>query len=160
MSLTTIRPWLQRRSSQSVMKSKTQRAGELIARRKIDVWQSAERGITARRLFDEKGQLIAGDWRRSDGVQTLHHHGAQPLLQLTREKRESAPLTFETAWQLSPSAKEFSSVIGRAAQARVEENSESYVISYARPSNPDGSEPDGLVKATLVLSRADLYATE
>src|SRR5207245_758510 len=38
---------------------------ELIAHRRVEVWESAEKGVTARRLFDEKDQLIAGDWRRA-----------------------------------------------------------------------------------------------
>ncbi|MGH9905931.1 MAG: hypothetical protein ACRD8U_10175, partial [Pyrinomonadaceae bacterium] len=55
--------------------------GDLIARRRIEIWQSAGRGVTARRLFDESNQLVAGDWRRSDGVQTLYHHGSRQQLQ-------------------------------------------------------------------------------
>src|SRR2546425_7609400 len=87
--------------------------GELIARRRIEVWQSAEKGVTARRLYDERGALVAGDWRRADGVQTLYHHGAQPKLQLAPERRGTTELSFENAWELSPSAKEFSSLIGQ-----------------------------------------------
>ncbi len=130
--------------------------GALISQRKVEVWQSAGRGITARRLYDERGQLLDGDWRRADGVQTLYHHGVQPKLQLAPEKRESAALRFDNVWQLSPSAIEFSSVIGRTEQARVEERPDAYVISYAS----DSSNSNGLLKATLVLSRTDLRATE
>ncbi len=136
--------------------------GEVIARDKIEIWQSAERGITARRLYDERGNLIAGDWRRSDGVQTLYHHGAQPRLQLAPDKRASAPLVFDSVWQLSPSAKEFSSLIGSAEQARVEDGPTSYVISYERPYEVHGADSanQGLVKATLTLSRNDLRAVD
>jgi len=131
--------------------------GELITRRRIEVWQSAEKGITARRLYDDHGALLAGDWRRADGVQTIYHHGAQPKLKLTPDSKELAAVTFDNVWQLSPSAKEFSSLIGSADGTRLEEKSNSYVISFA------GSVPtnaQGLVKATLVLARTDLHATE
>src|SRR5258708_23407218 len=67
--------------------------GELIARSKIEIWQSAGRGITARRLYNEKAELIAGDWRRADGVQTLYQHGARPQLQLAPDKHRNVPLT-------------------------------------------------------------------
>ncbi len=144
--------------------------GELIARRKIEIWQSAEKGISARRLYDEKNQLIAGDWRRADGVQTLYHHGARPKLQLNPEKGGIAALNFENVWQFSPSAKEFSSLISNTS-ARVEERSDTYIISAEPLKSADGYTPSGspsvssvvssdLVRATLVLKRADLHAIE
>ncbi|MGH9905956.1 MAG: RNA polymerase sigma factor, partial [Pyrinomonadaceae bacterium] len=129
-------------------------SGELIARRRIEVWQSAEKGITARRLYDERGQLVAGDWRRADGVQTLYHHGSQPKLQIRNP--QSASRNFEDVWQLSPSAKEFSALIENPDNARLEESPFAYAISYERGSRS----ANGLVKATLSLSRADLHATD
>ncbi|HKZ77308.1 MAG TPA: sigma-70 family RNA polymerase sigma factor [Pyrinomonadaceae bacterium] len=131
--------------------------GEVIARRKIEVWHSAEKGITARRLYDERGQLIAGDWRRADGVQTLYHHGVQPKLQLPPNKALSPALNFENVWLLSPSATEFSSLILDAAAAQLQETGASYLILYESDSRTNGN---GLVRATLVLSRADLHPTE
>ncbi len=145
--------------------------GDLIARRKIEIWQSAEKGITARRLYDEKNVLIAGDWRRSDGVQTLYHHGAKPQLQLAPEKRAAAPLAFADVWQLDPSAKAFSSLLANAGQARVEERENTYVISAesaesvdnsVRVSTASGSDriSTSLTKATLILSKTDLHPIE
>jgi RNA polymerase sigma factor (sigma-70 family) len=139
----------ERRAGQTISSS-------LIARRKIEVWQSAARGVTARRLFDEKGQLIAGDWRRSDGVQALYAHGSQPKLQSVPEKHDPATLTFENVWQLDPSAKDFAFLIVANERSRVEERVDSYLIDY----ESDGSNAAGLVKASLVLSRADLHASE
>lgn len=133
-------------------------SGEVLTRRQIDVWQSAQRGVTVRRLYDERGAIVAGDWRRPDGVQTLYHHGLTPRLQPDPEKRTlgAAGVNFENVWQLSPAAKEFKLLIGNTARARVEENASSYSIKYER----DTSESSGLINATLVLSRADLHATE
>jgi RNA polymerase sigma factor (sigma-70 family) len=132
-------------------------SGVLIARHKLEIWHSAERGITARRLYNERGSLMAGDWRRADGVQTIYHHGSQPRLQLPPEKRDGAALVFYDAWELNPSAREFISLIDRVDDARVEERANDYVITYASawPANLRG-----LVKATLILSRADLHPIE
>ena len=131
--------------------------GTLIARRRIEVWHSGERGVTARRLYDERGALVAGDWRRSDGVQTLYHHGTRPQLQLTPDKRGVAAIKFDNVWQLGPTAKEFASLIGSREAPRVEETPTTYVIDY-----PGGASTleSGIVKARLVLSRADLHAVE
>ncbi|HEV8368796.1 MAG TPA: RNA polymerase sigma factor [Pyrinomonadaceae bacterium] len=129
-------------------------SGELISRHRIEVWHSAGKGITARRLFNEQGALVAGDWRRTDGVQTIYHHGTQPQVQLAPEKR-TLTVTFDNAWQFSPSAQEFSALsTGDAAMIRLEERSGAYVISLSRD---DGR--DGLVSVSLTLSHGDLHAT-
>jgi len=133
-------------------------APQVLNRRRIEIWQSAERGIITRRLYDERGQLIAGDWRRADGVQTLYHHGRQPRLQIRNPQFEIR--NFEDVWQLSPSAREFTSLIHHSERAHVEERSNSYVISYEAGDQVSGVLGQGLVKATLTLSRADLHATE
>jgi len=127
--------------------------GEVVARHKIEIWQSAEKGITARRLYDDKGYLVAGDWRRSDGVETLYHHATRPQLQI--RNAQSAIRGFDDVWQLDPSAKDFSSLIAANERANVEERVDSYRINYEADANAPG-----LVKATLVLSKADLHATE
>lgn len=138
--------------------------GELIARHKVEIWHSAERGITARRLYDERGQLVAGDWRRADGVQTLYHHGAKPQLQLAPEKRDAigSMVTFDNAWQLSLSAKEFNLLIVNASNAQVEERPNAYVISadVSPPSGGDRAASSVVEKAAITLNRTDLRAIE
>jgi RNA polymerase sigma factor (sigma-70 family) len=132
-------------------------AGVLMARRKIEVWRSGERRVTARRLYDDRGTLIAGDWRRADGTQTMYRRGLRPQLQLPSEKHDGAALTFDNVWQIGPSAKEFTALIGRADDARVEERNSDYVISYGDAASAGAR---GLLKATLVLNRADLHPIE
>jgi DNA-directed RNA polymerase specialized sigma24 family protein len=132
--------------------------GDLIARSKMEIWQSGEKGISARRLYNEQNQLVAGDWRRADGVETIYHHGARPQLQLTPEKRGNAPvLSFDRVWQLSLSAKDFSSLVGNAEDGHVEEQASQYVISYG--ARDEGSS-SSLLKATLILNRNDLHPVE
>jgi RNA polymerase sigma factor (sigma-70 family) len=132
-------------------------AGVLTTRRRIEMWQSAERGVIARRLYDERGQLVAGDWRRADGVQTVYSHGSRPQLQLAPEKRPNAPIGFNDVWQLSPSARDFTAVVGDTSRVRVEERPTTYVISYV---SGESGGSRGVVRASLVLSRADLHPTE
>lgn len=136
--------------------------GDLIARRRIDVWQSATRGLTVRRLYDERGRLIAGDWRKADGGQTIYRHGAPPQLRPASEQRSNLDNSnspeFAEMWQLSPSATDFNTLIGGVDRAHLEDNATSYVISYAKTEGDNTAQ--GLLKATLVLSRADLHASE
>ena len=131
--------------------------GKLIARQRIEVWHSAAKGITARRLYDDKNNLIAGDWRRSDGVQTLYHHAARPQLQLGPNQRPEIPLSFDSVWQQDVSAKDFTQVIGNIQAAKVEELASTYLITYV---GNESSAGNGLVRASLVISKADLHASE
>ena len=134
--------------------------GELIVNRRIEVWQSADRGIEARRLYDERNALIAGDWRRSDGVQTLYHHGVSPRIQLAPEKRNTKSLHTDDFWQLSLSAKDFSAVVGSTDATHVEERPDTYVIAYENGSQGWGAGRQGVIRAALTLSKQDLHATE
>src|ERR1051325_5034056 len=149
--------------------------GELISRRKIEIWHSADRELTARRLYNEQGQLVAGDWRRADGVQTLYSHGKQPQLKIGN--RQSAINNFDDVWQLSPSAKDFAALVKDPAATRVQELGDRYVIRYessadtrAISENPNSNklgnrsatvtEPAMIISATIVLSKNDVHATE
>ncbi|HEX2269705.1 MAG TPA: hypothetical protein VHH35_09230, partial [Pyrinomonadaceae bacterium] len=128
-------------------------APQLIARRHVEVWHSGEKGITARRFFDDQNNLIAGEWERGDG-RTFYHHGSKPQVR----SPQAAIRNFEDAWQLKLSASEFGALIP-ASQAKVEEQPNAYVISFsAEPAN--ASVAPAVKQATLVLSRADLHATE
>ncbi len=131
-------------------------AGATLSRRKIEIWQSAEKGITARREYDERGLLVAGDWRRRDGVETIYHHGARPQIQF--QNPQSAVRSFADVWEWTPSAKEFSALTAINAQNYVEETDSSYLVTYEpRQTNASGQ---GLVRATLNLSKPDLRARD
>jgi RNA polymerase sigma factor (sigma-70 family) len=130
--------------------------GEVVARRKIEVWHSAEHKITARRVYDESGALIAGEWRGAGG-DTLYRSGSQPRLR--GEKQETKAISLDNVWLLDPSAKDFISLIGRTDVARIDERPAAYVISYSEKETA-APPPRGLVRAVLVLSRADLHAIE
>ena len=131
--------------------------GATVSRRRIEVWHSAERGITARRIYDEQDRLMAGDWRRADGVETLYAHGVKPQVQPIPDKRASIALSFNNAWQQDLTARDFSALARGSGVLRMEESVAGYLLTYLRNS-PDDT--DGLTRATLMLSRSDLHATE
>jgi len=129
--------------------------GQVRSRKKIDVWQSSANGITARRLYDETGSLVMGDWRRSDGVQTIYKRGDAAKLQPLPEKRIGL-IGFDDAWQLSLSAKEFTAMLDRTDEAQLEIRGNTYFVSY----NPQAGNQSGIINASLVLNRDDLHPIE
>src|SRR5262249_47743706 len=132
--------------------------GELLTRRRVEIWQSAARKVKARRVYDEKDQLIAGEGTRDDGSRTLYRRGARPQ-DLTPSASGVAPaqllLDASEVWRLELAAQDFTALVGSAAI--VEENGEAYLINYANESI-NGANGYGLLKATLMLAKPDLRA--
>lgn len=128
--------------------------GEVISRKRIDVWQGGENGITARRLYDEQGRLTMGDWRSVNGIQTIYRRGEAADLRPLPEKRT---IGFDDAWQLSLTAKEFIAILGQIEQAHLETRDSDYLISYT---SPEEISSNGIAKATIVLGKEDLHAIE
>ncbi len=127
--------------------------GALIAKKRIEVWQNVDKGVVVRRLFNDQGELVAGDWRRADGVQTLYQHGVDPRIQLSPSKRDSLPLEFDQLWQLSTSAREFSKLASNE-NVRVEESPDTFKLSYETQSSNASDQP--IINASLTLSRSNL----
>ena len=135
--------------------------GELIARRRIEIWRDSGRDLSVRRVYDETGRIIAGEWEtgsqtKGDASRTIYHRGNVPQIEPGSRNPQTAIRKLEL-WQLNPSAKVFAGLIGDADAARVTEGSSVYVISYAAGQAAiDGM----LLQATLTLRKADLYAVE
>lgn len=134
--------------------------GELIARRRIETWRDPGRDLSARRVYDEKGQLIAGEWAthsktKGAASRTIYHRGDVPRVEPSARNPQTEFRNLEF-WQLEPSAKDFAELIGHAETAHVSEDSSVYVISYAGQQAIDGM----LVQATLTIRKSDLYAVE
>ncbi|HLA09493.1 MAG TPA: sigma-70 family RNA polymerase sigma factor [Pyrinomonadaceae bacterium] len=140
--------------------------GLLIARRRIDIWQSGEKGVAARRIYDERNHLIAGHWATGDGRRTIYHHQREPRPEIETDKSIDLLLAEERVWQLDVSAEEFSALIAGNDRAHVEERGNVYVIRYealsaAEPASAASSKAaTTLIGATLDLGRADLHATQ
>ncbi len=132
----------------------------VIARRRIEVWQSAERGLKTLRLYDEKNRLLAGEWRKADGSRTVYRRHGEVRRGGEGEdsiRNPQSAIRDQEVWRLEPSAETFSTLIGAADRAQVEESPLAYTIIYE--SDASGA-LRGLRRAILALSRADLRAIE
>ena len=128
--------------------------GAVIAKKRVEIWQNVDKGIVVRRLFNDRGELVAGDWRRPDGVQTLYQHGVDPRIQLSPGKRDALPLAFDQIWQLSTSAREFATLASNG-NVSVEQGTNTIRLWYeATNSNTTGQR---IVNASLTLNRSDLH---
>jgi RNA polymerase sigma factor (sigma-70 family) len=126
--------------------------GNLLASRRVELWQSAAKGVSARRVYDDRGRLLAGVWTRSDNVTTLYQHGVRPKLRPSGTTQST--ITLESVWQLSPSAADFAALTGQKGEVRFEERGDRYILSSG------GAGGSGLINATLTLSRDDFHAVE
>jgi len=127
--------------------------GAILSSRHIETWQSRAGKVVARRLFDERGQLIAGEWRNDQGSRTLYRRGAKPSPLPAMDARSDPMPGFDGVWLRELSARNFTALIGQPSLATVEETATDYVIRYEREAGASG-----LIKASLVLDRADLRA--
>jgi DNA-directed RNA polymerase specialized sigma24 family protein len=144
-----------------VLEERDPAAGRTLTHRRVQVWRSAERGLTVRRVFDERGRLIAGEWRGADGTRTVYRTAAKESpARAGGAAAGGAALGADTAWQWELSAKEFAAHVGGAADAHVEERGDTYVVSYEAPDKAArgaGVEASPSA-ATLVIHRDDLRA--
>lgn len=123
-----------------------------VTQRRIEVWHSAEKGLTTRRMFDQQQRLVAGLWQRKDGVEILYQHGKTPELKLLKNPSVSGA----NIWYDEPTADTFRRIVGESKPLNVEELASTYLISYT-PGEPNDIQ---VVKASLVLAKADLHVTE
>lgn len=130
---------------------------DLLARHRIEIWQSAGRGIKLRRIYDERNALIAGEWTRMDGTSTVYHHGRGPQARTAPDVAARAILETGELWRLEASAKEFDALVSSADRVSVEEKGDAYVLNYRK----DSSGGEGrLLRATLTLTKSNLRAIE
>jgi RNA polymerase sigma factor (sigma-70 family) len=135
--------------------------GRVIARRRIEDWQSGERGVRVRRLYDEKNQLIAGEWRKADGKRALFRRKAAPK---TSPQPSTQPLStngvWDGVWQFDLSAKDFSTLIKNNDAATIEETAQIYVIEYQPSAQRFVLPAAELIRAAITLSKHDLHTVE
>ncbi len=126
--------------------------GATLKKRRIEIFKDAARKLVVRRLFDENNQLIAGEWRRKDGVSTVYRLGKMSELRLQQTDSDIINQDLENVWQLSVSAKSFQSMVGVTENATVENENDEYRINYS-----GAAAENGITKATLFINR-DLRA--
>lgn len=131
--------------------------GAVIDKKRIDVWRDEGRGLSVRRIYDQKGQLATGIWseekppngkplrriyRRGDGQRI--ETGVQDPAKIIRDSE---------LWQLDPSAIVFSALLSRPEAARVTETAAAYVVAY----DAEQTRSNGLLRAVLTLRKSDLH---
>src|ERR1051325_482633 len=132
----------------------TASSSQLIARRRIELWQNGTQRTAALRVYDEENRLVDGEWTRSDGTRAVYNHSTRVRTEPVK-KPVSDSLSFSDVWRLRLSAAEFSQLIGHGENARVEESPTSYTIIYMGIYTGDTAS-NGLQSASLVLSRPEL----
>jgi hypothetical protein len=126
---------------------------KVLLRRRIDVWHSGARGLTARRVYDDSGNLVAGEWSERGGSSTIYERGTRSNL---REGNRSIPEVLDSPqdlWQYDLSAGSFEGLVGTAAQAQVDTQGIDYVIHY-EPRDKSGR----MLGAVLTVRETDFRA--
>src|SRR5258706_5708864 len=131
--------------------------GNVIARQRIESWQSAAQGLNLRRIYDEQNNLIAGEWSRTDGTSTVYRRGMKPQARTSPEVAAPAILETGELWRLDASARDFKALVGSAESINVEERPGAYVLTYESGVPVGGGK---LMRATLTVNKTDLHPTE
>jgi len=126
---------------------------KVLQRRRIDVWHGGKRGVTARRVYDDTGRLLAGEWRQRDGVTRIYERGLRPRMETRATATLALPNTADELWRVDPSAHSFTEWIKNGDGARVKRQGAFYLVSFS-PARPAA----GLLEAVLTVRRADLRA--
>lgn len=123
-----------------------------VSRRRVETWQGGASRVRLRRLYDEQGRLVAGEWTKSDGTSTLYRRGAQPSE--AGAATASELLASGELWRVDPSAMSFKALAGGDdKELKVEEKLGAYIVG--RETRAGG---EGLRSAALWLNKSDLHA--
>ncbi|MET0624130.1 MAG: hypothetical protein ABW250_14190, partial [Pyrinomonadaceae bacterium] len=125
-----------------------------VTRQRVETWQGGASHIRLRRLYDERGQLVAGEWTKSDGTVAVYRRGRPPTSADSASNTVGAVALLEAgdAWRVEPSAVTFSA-LGAGEELKVEDKLNAYVIGRGGASGGEG-----LRGASLWLNKSDLRA--
>jgi hypothetical protein len=126
---------------------------KVLDRRRIDVWHGSKDGVTARRVYDDAGHLVAGEWRQRDGSSEIYRSGLRPRTEKHAATVVALLKTPEELWRFDLSARTFRELMKSTAQARVKRQGAYYVVSF-EPDRDTGT----LLEAVLTVRRDDLRA--
>lgn len=123
--------------------------GELLAQYRLEQWQSADRGLSVRRVYDAQNRLLAGEWRHADGTDDLLLRKAQS------SDRPGLAAPAQTIWRLALDPRQFSALVG-TADISLKEDHNVYVLSHEWPPAGAAVSSGQLLKATIMLDRLTL----
>lgn len=150
----------------------SQSGGKPFSRRRVEIWRNARKQLLARRLYDENGLLLVGEWRASGEASKFYRRrggdglpapaGAESAIPDWSALRAKRMPEVDELWRLDLSTKDFLGFINASssklpmngpASETLEEGPQVYEIRY-------GNLSQGLVSATLTLDRGDLHPVE
>jgi hypothetical protein len=133
-------------------------SGKVIDRRDIEIWERADRGVKARRAYDERHRLVAGEWKRGGALRAVYasaaggHNTATSSAEELEAQTERAALDARSVWQLDVSAADFLALLPDPRRARVTTTPTMYIVAYEAP-----VEASGLVRASITLRKDGLW---
>jgi hypothetical protein len=127
----------------------------VLFRRRIEVWHSGALGITARRVYDDSGKLVAGEWSERNDSSSVYEHGAKTEISAGAENVSKALDSPEELWKYELSAKSFKGLAGADADVQADKRGDHFVIHYAPKYR---SLATRLVSAALTVRKDDLRA--
>jgi DNA-directed RNA polymerase specialized sigma24 family protein len=122
-----------------------------VTRRRVETWQGGASGIRLRRLYDEQGRVVAGEWSKSDGTSTVYRKGSAPVDAGAPSPAEL--LAAGEVWRVEPSAASFRALAAGDEGSKVEDKLGAYVVGREL-----SAEGEGLKALTLWLNKSDLHA--
>ncbi|HYN86708.1 MAG TPA: hypothetical protein VER32_15770, partial [Pyrinomonadaceae bacterium] len=128
----------------------------VVSRSRVEVWQSAARGVRVRRVYDGRNRLAAVERVEASGAVTIFRRDAAPE-EWPSAAAPRALLEAGEAWRLDPSARTFSALVAEVSRVEVEEALGGYVLKYESGEASDAGAR--LLSATLRLGKSDLRAT-
>ena len=131
--------------------------GGTAVRRRVEIWQSASRGLKLRRLFDDQNRLVAGDWAKTDGTSVIYQNGSSPQRRTAPEVAPKAVVENAEFWRLDVSASVFMMLIDHTQAITIEEKADTYILAFE---NPAADNSNRLLSASLTVAKAGLRATE
>jgi RNA polymerase sigma factor (sigma-70 family) len=133
------------------------KANAAVVRGRVEFWR-AKNGKTARRLYSNNGELLAGAWQ-ADGTaaqNVFYNHGAKLKVSPLAQSRDHSVST-EHLWLLDPSAVTFSALV-RGMSGRIESTGSQYIFTYRQPLERTGESDGAIIEAKLVVERESLHA--
>ncbi len=137
----------------------------IAAKRRIEIWSAPETGVAARRVFDEAGQLIEGEWLAADQTVRAYQRSASPFMTLEADNlklpvAEDAFTTLRTGWISPAPIQTFEEHVNAGSSQSVEEKSGFYSIHYLAAVQFTEKFDDQPVQATLKIRKSDLRPVE
>lgn len=126
---------------------------DVVRRQRVEIWRDRAGGITARRLYNERSQIAAGEWARPDGTRTIYRAGERPKVEAAPQTRSA--LSSVDVWRREPTADDFIALAASLDEVTVTTRQDDYVLTY----RPQSARENGLIEATLAVAKSNGRAT-